>query len=130
MITCEGSIDFLLVHADIDNDNILPSCACVTLQCVYTICYKVVLGYGCRLCNTLCVALKISLFDIKEADGTFHTNGKVPEVRAWRSLRLYWKPSCKTSGSSHERRIVVKFCTLVRNLKGDVECLVYPLYLC
>jgi len=24
------------------------------------------------------------LFDIKEADGIFHIDGKVPEVRAWR----------------------------------------------
>jgi len=60
------------------------------------------------------------LFDIKGADGIFHIDGKVPEVRASRLLRLYWKPSCKMSGSSRERRIVVKFCTLVRNLKVDV----------
>ena len=70
-----------------------------------------------------------SLFDIKEADGNIHIDGKVPEVRAWRSLRLYWKLRSKMSGSSRERCIIVKFCTLVRNLKVDVECLVYPLYL-
>jgi len=34
------------------------------------------------------------------------------------------------SGSSHERRIIAKFCTLLQNLKVDVECLVYPVYLC
>ena len=50
MITCKGSIDFLLVHADIDND-VLPLYACVTITvCVYIICYKIVLGCGCVVC--------------------------------------------------------------------------------
>lgn len=60
------------------------------------------------------------LFDMKEADGILHIDDKVPEVRACRLLGLYWKSSCKMSGSSRERCIVVKFCTLVCNLKVDV----------
>jgi hypothetical protein len=59
MITCKGSIDFLLVHADIDNDNILPLCACVTITvCVYNLLQSCFRMWMCRFCNTLCVAIK------------------------------------------------------------------------
>jgi hypothetical protein len=47
MIICKRSIDFLLVRADIDNDNILPLCACVIITvCVYNL-LQSCFGCGC-----------------------------------------------------------------------------------